>query len=84
MRIVKGRKMTIMVYFKNLGAMIATHTHHEVMNRCLGLIMGIDWPDVQGPVLRELVGCPEDAEWEKEPSSFEIDSGYSEDESYSE
>ena len=57
---------------------IGEHTSADVLNRCLGLFMGIDWPDVQGNWLRHMVG--ETGEWEPEPevnsADFESDQSW--------
>lgn len=54
------------------------HYPADVLNRCLGLFMGIGWPDVQGNLLRDLVG--ETGDWEPEPElnseSFESDQSW--------
>lgn len=76
--------MKINAYFKNsFNDILTCHTKHDVMKRCLGLFMGLEWPVIHSIRLGNLTGrFTNDVQLDEEPPSFEVD--YNEDESYSE
>lgn len=70
-RLIMKDLLLINAYPADYAGIPNTHTSFDIMNRCLGLIMGTAWPSIKSPALRALVDTQFEEEKEGEDSFLE-------------